>query len=445
MHLKPRRTPEPAPLLGEGCSRAACWLPRLVLIIIIVIVGVFASPGAGGEGMLHPAPAMAEPPAEQFLIPSRYFEETGHNVGGPFLAFSDAHDSIFGLPITEVLEEHGMLVQYFQHARLEMLPQSSAQVRVAPLGTLMMRHRSGEPAFARHEPGPAEVSTYFPSTGHNLSHAFRPFWQRYGGHPVFGAPISEAFIEQDAQGRRSTVQYFEHVALHYRLDHPGATPVLWLGPLGTDYVQQQEFPPRALAPARPLVVLGTSTMDFGTAPSYARNIRLAARQFEQLKILPGEEVSFLAVVGELSPRTGYVEGSGIVNGRIGQVIAGGICHLSTAIYRAVLEVGLEVTERHSHSLAIPGFTDPPDMDSAVFMHDGRGYQNPYDVDLRWRNTRSDPLLLTTDIVTRQLTVSIWGYRDSQTTTPDSENRENGGGADGGGPGPEVGGQGAAGS
>ncbi|NJN67983.1 MAG: VanW family protein [Chloroflexaceae bacterium] len=407
-----------------------------VLAAITITMTMTTTIGVGTGGFVLPAPVLAEPSMGQFLIPSRYFEETGHNVGGPFLAFYESHEAIFGAPITEVLEEQGVLVQYFQYGRLEMPLQSSAQVRITPLGSLLMRHRSGEPAFARHEAGPAEVSTYFPSTGHNLSHAFRPFWQRHGGHPVFGAPISEAFIEPDTpEVPRSTVQYFEHARLHYRLDHPGAPPAIWLGPLGADYAQQQGVSPQALAPSRPLVILGTATMDFGSSPSYARNIRLAARQFERLKISPGEEVSFLAVVGELSPRTGYVEGGGIVNGRIGQVIAGGICYLSTAIYRAVLEVGLEVTERHSHSLAVPGFTDPPNMDSAVFMHDGRGYENPYDVDLRWRNTTPDSLLLTTEIVTRQLTVSIWGYRNDhdydhdhdQATAPDDDNPEAGAG------------------
>ena len=38
-------------------------------------------------------------------------------------------------------------------------------------------------------------SRYFESTGHNLSHGFRTYWQNQGGLSIFGYPLSEEFTE----------------------------------------------------------------------------------------------------------------------------------------------------------------------------------------------------------------------------------------------------------
>src|SRR5690606_15485474 len=64
------------------------------------------------------------------------------------------------------------------------------------------------PAFAP-VPAPADGRAYFPETGHTLGGAFRDYWQRNGGLPVFGYPTSEEFVETGADGVPYTVQYFE--------------------------------------------------------------------------------------------------------------------------------------------------------------------------------------------------------------------------------------------
>ncbi len=356
------------------------------------------------------------------LVPSRYFNETGHNVGGPFLSFyEDSRGAtILGLPITEVLDKRGVQVQYFEYARLEIQPDHPERVVMAPLGELLAQNRMHEPAFVRHDPGPSRVSTFFPSTGHNLSYTFRTFWQNSGGHPVFGSPLSEVFIEYNQAEQRSyTVQYFERARLEYRLDRPGAAPILRVGSLGREVFALQEIGSDALEPARPVETLASSRIHFVPLPGDMQNIGLAARQFDGLKILPGEQVSYLETIGELSVETGYMPGSGIVNGTGGQVIAGGICYLSTAMFRVVMGAGLEVVERHPHTVLLPGLGDAPGMDSAVFTADGKGLNRngAYDLDLRWRNDLPDAIIITTDVITTgELAVSLWGYRDGRTIT-----------------------------
>ncbi|HEX2915419.1 MAG TPA: S8 family serine peptidase [Chloroflexia bacterium] len=55
---------------------------------------------------------------------------------------------------------------------------------------------------------------FFPATGHTLSGNFRDFWEKNGGIPILGLPISEEFDENGM-----TVQYFERAVLEYHTDY----------------------------------------------------------------------------------------------------------------------------------------------------------------------------------------------------------------------------------
>jgi hypothetical protein len=83
---------------------------------------------------------------------ARYFEETGHNLGGTFLRYWDANGGLmtFGYPITEeFLEENPedgqtYVVQYFERARFEYHPEyagTHSEVLLGLLGNEMLRER----------------------------------------------------------------------------------------------------------------------------------------------------------------------------------------------------------------------------------------------------------------------------------------------------------------
>lgn len=391
-----------------------------VAMLLIIVCGAITMMYMRGGGST--AQAMDDPhdPHSRFLIPSRYFEQSGHNVGGAFLAFFEENGGVeqFGLPLTDAFEQDGVQVQYFEHVRLEIHPNASDHVKISPLGVFLTQDRTDEMPFVSHDPGPYATSTYFPSTGHNLSYQFRTFWQDQGAHRIFGLPISEPFLDYRKDTDTSyTVQYFEQARLEYHLDHPGGTATIQFGDLGREYAHTRNME-EYLAATRPITVLGSAKVTFTSSSGIMRNIRLAVRQFNNLRVAPGEELSFLDIVGELTSQTGYVAGGGIVGGSVGQVIAGGICYLSTGVYQAVLRAGLEITERHPHSLALGDFQETPGLDSAVYTFDGRGLNRKQnDMDLRWRNDTPDPIILETKIITDgELMVALWGYSDGRTTT-----------------------------
>lgn len=74
-------------------------------------------------------------------------------------------------------------------------------------------------AAALAAPGSAAANTaagtpvYFRETGHSLGYGFREFYDRQGGLPVFGFPLTEVFVEA---GR--PVQYFERARLEWHGD-----------------------------------------------------------------------------------------------------------------------------------------------------------------------------------------------------------------------------------
>ncbi|HEY1016519.1 MAG TPA: hypothetical protein VGE07_27660 [Herpetosiphonaceae bacterium] len=121
-----------------------------------------------------------------------------------------------------------------------------AQWAVAP-GMIMRYAASALPT------GPvaaAPGARYFPETGHNLSGAFRAFYERYGlefGDPgvspaeslaLFGLPLTEPFSELNPDtGEYLQVQYFERVRMEFHPQNPEPYKVL-LGRMGAvRYVQ----------------------------------------------------------------------------------------------------------------------------------------------------------------------------------------------------------------
>ncbi len=400
------------------------------------------------EPVTKPAPQPVSPTAHpgivqvatfnQTLLPTRYFAQTGHNVGGPFLDYYETHGglAIFGLPLTEVLQEAGVQVQYFERVRLERSVDQPTHVSIAPLGALLTHERHEEPAF-RYQP-PAQTATithaatlplpadlhltdtvYFTHTGHHMRYQHYRYWQQHGGEAVFGLPISELLTEQNRQtGRAYMVQYFERARFEYHLGRPDEAYHIQHGLLGREYLARQDIAEEVLQPARPVKLLGQSQFHFAPVPVALINVGLAARKFNAMTVMPGEEVSFLDTVGNLSAETGYAWGGAIVNGSVQKVIAGGVCYLSTAIYQAVLDAGLDVIERHQHSILLEDFSHPPGMDSAVFMHDASGQsRSNADLDLVWRNDMDEPVILTVNLSARgELTISFWGHGDGRTTT-----------------------------
>ena len=82
------------------------------------------------------------------------------------------------------------------------------------------------------------------------------------------------------------------------------------------------------------------------------NIAIAAHDLDEKRIAAGETISLNALLGNTTDDQRYSEapaynGSGTVAER-----GGGVCQVTSALYVAALQAGLEIVERHAHSVAV---------------------------------------------------------------------------------------------
>lgn len=82
------------------------------------------------------------------------------------------------------------------------------------------------------------------------------------------------------------------------------------------------------------------------------NLRRGAALLDGAVIEPGARWSFWHQVGRPSARNGFQHGRNLVDGRLVRQVGGGLCQLSGLAYHLALLGGLEVVERHAHSIDI---------------------------------------------------------------------------------------------
>jgi uncharacterized protein YkwD len=165
---------------------------------------------------------------------ARYFPNTGNSVGGAFLKFFDAYGGVrvFGLPLTNEIQENGRTVQYFERQRFEYFPEATGTPYEVQLGLLGTRAATGKPGAGRIAPfAPKKDLMYFNETGHSLGGAFLSFWKANGGVRVLGFPITEPVNEGGL-----TVQYFERARMEYHPEKAKQGFVVELSLLGRDYL-----------------------------------------------------------------------------------------------------------------------------------------------------------------------------------------------------------------
>lgn len=127
------------------------------------------------------------------------------------------------------------------------------------------------------------------------------------------------------------------------------------------------------------------------------NISVAAGALDGLLVRPGEVVSFNKVVGPRSSEAGYKAAPMIINNEFVEAPGGGVCQVSTTLYNAVLLAGLEIVERHNHSLPV-GYV-PAGLDAMV-SYGG--------ADFKFRNNTDKYLYVRTTITGSRLVVKIFG-------------------------------------
>ncbi len=90
----------------------------------------------------------------------------------------------------------------------------------------------------------------------------------------------------------------------------------------------------------------------GSSASRMQNIQTAAAQFHGLLIAPGETFSMGSALGDVSLDSGYAEALIIYGGRTIQGVGGGVCQVSTTLFRAAFFAGFPIPERYAHAYRV---------------------------------------------------------------------------------------------
>ncbi len=150
-------------------------------------------------------------------------------------------------------------------------------------------------------------------------------------------------------------------------------------------------PPRVVtSDASKFNISGVAARGFSnyTGSAYERivNVGVAASMFHGIVIPPGGEFSFNEHLGWVVDATGYEEGYIISGNRTEVDVGGGVCQVSTTAFRAAIDAGFEITERHPHAYRVPYYENgsPLGFDATVF--------SPW-VDLKFRNNTENYYLM----------------------------------------------------
>jgi vancomycin resistance protein YoaR len=154
--------------------------------------------------------------------------------------------------------------------------------------------------------------------------------------------------------------------------------------------------------------LGDSEYDH-SIPNRIHNVALTSDKINLTIVKPGAEFSFNKVLGDVSTATGFRQAYIIKDGQTVLGDGGGVCQVSTTLFRSVLNAGLPITKRKAHSYRVSYYEldTKPGIDATVYSGE---------VDLRFVNDTGHHLLIHSQADSKNLEmfIEIYGTSDGRT-------------------------------
>ncbi len=152
----------------------------------------------------------------------------------------------------------------------------------------------------------------------------------------------------------------------------------------------------------------SESLFFHSIPNRVFNVDLTASRLNNALIKPGEDISFNDIVGEVSGKTGYKPAYVISKGKTVLGDGGGVCQVSTTLFRASLNAGLPILERRGHSYRVGYYeqNSKPGIDATVYAPT---------TNLRIKNDTPGYILITTKVFPKEyrMQIELWGTSDGR--------------------------------
>ena len=160
---------------------------------------------------------------------------------------------------------------------------------------------------------------------------------------------------------------------------------------------------------------------YGSSTERIQNIQAASARFHGVFVAPGETFSMGQTMGDVSLENGFAEALIIFGGRTIKGVGGGVCQVSTTLFRTVFFAGFPIVERYSHAYRVSyyeqtasGSVDPrfAGLDATVYF--------PL-VDFKFKNDSPYWILMETyvNVNARTLTWKFYSTKDGRSMTWDT--------------------------
>jgi vancomycin resistance protein YoaR len=158
---------------------------------------------------------------------------------------------------------------------------------------------------------------------------------------------------------------------------------------------------------RELVASGTTYFK-GSSAARIRNIEVAAEKFEGVVIPPNGIFSFNQIVENVTSANDFEDSLIIWGDQTVVGVGGGVCQVSTTVFRAAYNGGMPIVERYNHGYIVDWYGEPG-LDATIFTPS---------VDFRFRNDTGAHLLIdpVVDSANGVMTFNFYGTKPNRVVT-----------------------------
>lgn len=171
-------------------------------------------------------------------------------------------------------------------------------------------------------------------------------------------------------------------------------------------------PYQTTAAGQPVItdLLGRGETSFAGSPQNRRkNIARGSQLLNGILLSPGEEFSTIKALGIIDDTNGFLPELVIKGDKTTPEFGGGLCQVSTTLFRAVSFAGLEILERKNHSYRVSYYEPPVGFDATIY--------DPAP-DFKFKNDTNNHILVQARTTGNTMIVELWGVRDGRVVEVD---------------------------
>jgi vancomycin resistance protein YoaR len=172
-------------------------------------------------------------------------------------------------------------------------------------------------------------------------------------------------------------------------------------------------PPHTLASTNTLGInefLAGGISDFSnSSKNRLANIEAGIQQVKGVIVKPGEVFSFGKYLGDVTAEKGFKPEIVIKAEGLKPELGGGICQVSSTLFRAVMQSGMQITQRRNHAFSVSHYF-PPGTDATIYTPA---------TDLRFINDTPAHVLIWPHYIDKtHLAFDLYGTKDSRSVVVD---------------------------